>query len=253
MLPNQRLNTDRYRPSLRRNVQMAMNDTKETTCAYCGRARPETRDHVPPQNLFPKPRPSNMITVPCCEQCRDGWSDDDEYFRVAIVSAIGTHENPYAQEVYCALLRSISKPMKVGFASLVRESLMKVEVQTEAGLYLGVAPAIKVNKVRFDRVAQRIIRGLFFHEKGYPVPEGYEVGNRFYQFGFERMVKSLGNAPFAEQCVIGDSIFIYTFASCTDAPDCTVWLSVFFRGLPFIGYTTKPEEKSDRTLELDAG
>lgn len=230
-----------------------MNESGENICAYCGRAEPETMDHIPPQNLFPKPRPSNMITVPCCEGCRVGWSDDDEYFRVAIVSAIGTHENEYAQEVYRVLLRSMGKETKAGFASLIRKSLMKVEVQTEAGLYLGDVPAIKVNKKRCDRVAQRIIRGLFFHEKGHPVPEGYKVENRFYQFGFERIVKSLGNPPFVEQRVIGNSIFIYTFASCTGEPDCTIWLSVFFRGLPFIGYTIKPEEDSNKSPEPEAG
>ena len=214
---------------------------KSNICAYCGGLDPTTKDHIPPRNLFPKPRPSNLITVPCCKSCREGWSDDDEYFRAAIVSARETCKNKYAQQVNEKLLRSMYNPSKSGFANLIRSSLMEVDIQSKGGIYLGNAPAIKVKKLRFDRVAQRIIRGLFFYEKKYPLPKNYQVENRFYQFDFNDIVSSLGPAPFVELRMIGDNIFNYTFATCIDDPNSTVWLSVFFQGLPFMGYTFKPE------------
>ena len=189
-----------------------MTKKESDICAYCGSLNPSTKDHIPPRNLFPKPRPSNLITVPCCQTCREGWSDDDEYFRVAIVSAKETYENKYAQKVIEKLLRSMHNPSKIGFSNLVRSSLMGVDIQSQGGIYLGNAPAIKVKKLRFDRVAQTIIKGLFFYEKKHPLPENYEVENRFYQFNFNDVVSSLGPAPFEKLRVIGDNIFNYTFA-----------------------------------------
>src|SRR5208283_2514674 len=56
-------------------------------CLYCGRVRPLTRDDVPPKNLFPKPRPSNLITVPSCQKCNQSFMLDDEYFRLVIADA----------------------------------------------------------------------------------------------------------------------------------------------------------------------
>ena len=43
-------------------------------CVYCGRKRRLTLDHVPPQNLFAKPRPTP--TVPSCAPCNSGSSLD---------------------------------------------------------------------------------------------------------------------------------------------------------------------------------
>ena len=49
------------------------------TCAYCGNLA-TTRDHVPPQNLFPQPWTNDLITVPACKRCNNYPSRDDEYF-----------------------------------------------------------------------------------------------------------------------------------------------------------------------------
>lgn len=60
-------------------------------CYLCGATENLTRDHIPPKGLFPKPRPSNLYTVPCCEPCNNGASKADEYFRVAASSLINAH------------------------------------------------------------------------------------------------------------------------------------------------------------------
>ena len=54
-------------------------------CVYCGREAQLTSDHIPPKNLFPKPRPSNLITVPSCKRCNRSASKDDEYLRLVLV------------------------------------------------------------------------------------------------------------------------------------------------------------------------
>jgi hypothetical protein len=39
-------------------------------------------DHVPPKGLFPKPRPNNLIEVPCCFECNNKHSGFDERLRI---------------------------------------------------------------------------------------------------------------------------------------------------------------------------
>jgi len=56
------------------------------TCAICGSVGELNREHVPPKNLFLKPRPANTITVDLCEACNHGYHLDDEYFRVYVAA-----------------------------------------------------------------------------------------------------------------------------------------------------------------------
>ena len=61
-------------------------------CYLCRATENLTRDHVPPENLFPKPKPSNLITVPCCKTCNEGFSKLDEQFRAFVSSAANVTE-----------------------------------------------------------------------------------------------------------------------------------------------------------------
>ena len=67
----------------REHLKMKKRREKER-CAYCDRKRGSTRDHVPPQCVFLRPLPGNMITVPSCKKCQ-GSSEDDEYFSVLML------------------------------------------------------------------------------------------------------------------------------------------------------------------------
>ena len=50
------------------------------SCIYCGNTEDLTKDHIPPKTLFPKPRPSNLITVPCCKNCNGSFSLEKDLF-----------------------------------------------------------------------------------------------------------------------------------------------------------------------------
>ncbi|MFQ5853812.1 MAG: hypothetical protein ACE5JU_24910, partial [Candidatus Binatia bacterium] len=144
-------------------------------CGYCGREQRLTRDHVPPRSLFPEPRSADLITVPCCEQCRAGWSNDDEYFRTVVINAEQLYGDKLAAPVNDAMLRALSKTQKRRFSQMIIDSICEIPLETDSGIYLGCAPVLKFDQVRVNRVSQRIVHGLFFHEKGYPLPPDYEV------------------------------------------------------------------------------
>ena len=220
-----------------------MKRPEKNICAYCHTENPETRDHIPPQSFFPRPKPSNLITVPCCEGCRVEQSQDDEYFRLAIVSSSNVSDKQIVQPVMEAIHRSLRKPNKVGFSKLVNESLFEMDVHSKEGIYLGKSGAIKIDKARFDRVAERVIRGLFFHELGFPLPIKYKVTNIYSQFGFQDIEHLLGKVKFEEPRVIGKGVFWYTYAMTDEDPNSGVWLQKYYEGLPFIGFTTDPSRE----------
>ncbi len=215
---------------------MSKGSQKKGKCIYCGYEGFITRDHIPPQCFFPEPRPSNLITVPCCKKCHTKWSNDDEYFRAVIVSSINVDHDSNAQKINQALLRSMKNPNKKGFASMIRQSLAEVEVKTPSGIYLGKTPAIKVDKKRFDSVAKRILKGLYFYEKGHSIPKGYEVHNYFSQFAPDRsLMEILKTGRWSQPKIIGDNIFGYCYAVAEDNANIVVFQSKFYNGLDFYG------------------
>jgi len=60
-----------------------------TLCIYCGLKEGSTRDHVPPKCMFLAPIPNDiqLITVPCCEECRAGQQGDDAAARNFLISS----------------------------------------------------------------------------------------------------------------------------------------------------------------------
>ena len=53
-------------------------------CIYCLKKIADTKNHIPPQSIFDKPLPKNLISVPSCFECNNSASTDDEYFRIVI-------------------------------------------------------------------------------------------------------------------------------------------------------------------------
>lgn len=49
-------------------------------------------DHVPPEGLFLKPLPNNLIKVPCCWKCNNGHSAFDEKLRLVAAASFGCNE-----------------------------------------------------------------------------------------------------------------------------------------------------------------
>jgi len=56
-------------------------------CSYCGK-EPDTRDHIPSKILLDEPYPENLPVVPCCTQCNNDFSSDEEYFACLIECAL---------------------------------------------------------------------------------------------------------------------------------------------------------------------
>ena len=206
------------------------------TCVYCGNRKGTTRDHVPPKNLFPKPRP-DLITVPCCERCRQGQSLDDEYFvrMIAIRNDVGRH--PAIAPVIGAIHRSFTKPSKIRFTGALLRSMKKSPVYSKAGLYLGHAPSYDVDLQRLCRVIERTTRGLYFSEFKVRLPDDHEC-KTYALDGFSNdnpdVARLLAIALAGKQRTFGNDVFSFWVRQIEPA---TLWAFVVYGRVGFMALT----------------
>jgi hypothetical protein len=215
-------------------------------CVYCGEVRELTDDHIPPKNLFAKPRPNNLIEVPSCELCNGGASKDDEYFRLMLTLREDTFDHPEVQKVLPTVFRSLTKPNKVGFSKSLFQAIRIRELKTSSGLFLGQRPAYDVDLERLDRVAQRIVKGLFYRERGARLPNEYVV-SAYSASGLSNLTKDKKDYiitnivdPILLQTpkTIGNNVFTYRFMFSPEDPNVSAWHLIFYEKVAFLCFTT---------------
>ncbi len=122
-------------------------------CVYCGCAKADTADHVPPKLLFPVPRPSDLITVPCCRACNSSFQRDDQYLRAALLLRRDIADEPEAQAIMEAFFRSLERPQSYGFGKSFFDTMHMAEFRTTGGIYTGRIPARRGAGPRGARVS----------------------------------------------------------------------------------------------------
>jgi hypothetical protein len=122
-----------------------------------------TRDHVPPRGMFPKPLPTDLITVPSCHTCNSASSLDDEYFRL-VVSAC-SNDSPRSMVLLNQkiLPKAREKPL---LAKRFLKSCARVPEFSPGGIYVGQARAVTFERQRIQVVVNKIVRGLFLQHTG---------------------------------------------------------------------------------------
>lgn len=219
--------------------ELARANKHKRRCAYCDSTTDLTDDHIPPRCLFSKPRPSNLLTVPCCENCRTGWSNDDEHFAIAVSWSAWFHEAPKALEPGNRFLRGLRMPQKLAFLKHLQSQSREVSLGTPGGIFLGTTGAVLfLDRSRIDRVGGRIVRGLFFKEFGRIFPQSHKIDFRLDQFSNNHIVPEISQCPLPSRTYADDQ-FRYKFAATQEDPDCTAWFGDFYGTVKFVGITTR--------------
>jgi hypothetical protein len=191
---------------------------KEGECAYCGERRDLTEDHVPPQSLFGRPRPHNMIRVPSCSSCNGGFSKDDEYFQLVVKAGIDPKRFPKEIASSIETIKSLAKPRRLGFAVALYSNCRRNPAR------------LKIDQKRIGAVLYRIIRGLFYHLTEVRLAP-------VVTFDFISIIDSPKLAAEYETTIaalterlntIGDGVFRYAFLQDEPLSLATVWLMTFY-------------------------
>jgi hypothetical protein len=188
-------------------------------CTYCGKWRELTHDHVPPRCLFSKPRPSDLVTIPCCASCNGEMSKHDEYFRIAITTGIDAAQFPKESAESVRAINSLNRPSSRGFARTLLDS------------YERNPPRLRIRHDRIEIVLHRIARGLFYHHTNTRLPASIPFTCRLIA-GREK-IKPIGREMVSRLeknlRTIGQGNFRYAFER-FDVPERfgTNWLMRFY-------------------------
>jgi hypothetical protein len=135
-----------------------------STCYSCGVQPAPTREHVISKTLIPKPFPPNLLTVPSCAACNNSLSKDEEYLR----DRLSATAQGFKAGQWGATLRSIKIPQAHGKKMSLYGDMFRLSksVMTEDG---PSNIAIRIDKDRTERVAVKIVKGLFFSRFAMPL------------------------------------------------------------------------------------
>lgn len=219
-----------------------------TRCTYCD-ADATTHDHVPPRGLFPRPWPSDLITVPSCESCNGGASLDDELFRLSLVLREEVEAHPKASQVLQTAMRGLNRPERPALRQAILKSARNVERFSPGGIYLGNNKEYALPLKRIVEVSNRITRGLYFHHIGEPLPKEYTVDSRPAQclnlsddFALDSLLKLIGLIN-PQVFSVADGAFRYRFGICEDNPEASFWVFIFFDTLAYVAFTIPEVEQ----------
>ena len=199
---------------------------EEQSCYLCGGIA-DTRDHVPPRGIFSEPRPSDLITVPCCGKCNNQFSTEDEWFR----TLIGMHANlgDTAKQVTEKIAKKAAKSPRIGkqFKELVG-SFRKTLIGGSLFYTTEVAP----RPVRKQLI--RITKGLlckFYPEKkakdfewSVDFLDQLKMDNIFSDSRFQNL-KHLN---------IGQGAYQAKYEIASDRPDVGLWIHLFHNRVGFL-------------------
>ncbi len=218
---------------------------RQGACAICGSLGLLTRDHIPPEALFGKPLPCDLLTVQACRKCNGGASGDDEYFRNAICMSTYRGESRHGMVGSEKAIRSLQRSRR--HREEFERTATLVSVRSPNGEFERIGLGFSVDSERINSVIRRIFRGIFFHETAtvlpseYDIsvdtPESYERSDVETQSRMERTVlyplRNIESKSFAE------GMFLYKFAKPDEYSCVAVCWMVFYRTLPVLCLSAK--------------
>ncbi len=221
-----------------------MTSKSRPACIYCG-GNAKTRDHIPPKAFFPKPRPSDMLTVPSCAACNSGFQLDDEYAHMTLLARDDISDREAVQALIPQLLRSLERPEGKALPISIVKTARDFPIYTSDGVVAGTTAAYGISSTRMHRFAVRIVRGLFFTEMGYSVPTSHDVGAALFLEGRPAKHAEIGQfldgRPIQR---IGDGVFAYCWNIHPADEHTTVWMFSLYDRVGFGGLTSKRNDPS---------
>lgn len=231
-----------------------MQQSLSKVCVFCGETNNVTDDHVPPKNIFPPPRPNNLITVPACIKCNSIISKDEEYFRLKLCMNQEVGDHPDAKRNREIIFRSLYRQEAKGLRNSFMKDTRKVQLKTPGGLYLDKRYIFDVDTERIFRVVKKIIRGLYYHETGNRLDNNCEVdvhSNDTLSDNSPEILQDLQNKiliPLSNKTptIIGRQTFSYRFHIADENSYFSVWILTFYGNVNFLSFTGTQSDEYDK-------
>lgn len=207
-------------------------------CAICGVNEATTKDHIPPKNLYSKPRDNdiNLNTVPACEKCNNGSSSDDEVFKVLIGITTGEYQTS-PDKVIDSLAKTIGENGRI--AKQIFSSKREVYSQLD-GVIQRQAVAVTFDRESYNQVIRRVVRGLYWMETGIALLPEAKIrvfpGDELQIDLAKNLMELMHLLPLRK---LNKNTFLYRFIFSDDGED--IWgLQFFGRHTTFVFVQNKP-------------
>ena len=229
---------------------------KKKLCVYCRSPEDLTRDHIPPRSFFPAPRPTNLITVPCCAECHREFTKDDEYLRNLLIFVDGNEGHPAAEMLRGKGFRSLDDPNARGYSKSFFKNVNPGWVRYGNSM---IAPGatITLDDQRIEDFFCRMIVGLFWKETDKYLPDDYTVevvgsyDHRYMNWPVQQSVRRLQSEE--EPVNIGDGVFQYWWSWAEHAPSGEAhrsdWMLQFYEGTTFLCRVARFQESVNPSHE----
>jgi hypothetical protein len=197
------------------------------SCYLCNSTENLTKDHIPPKNLFPSPKPTNLITVWCCKQCNEKLSLIDESFRVFVSSVINRSkagERIWKDKVMESSFKRSPKLKQATIKSLVP---LETEINGIKIQQTGMTYPVKKTKDYLIRLTKGFIK-YFNPEIDYSNAK-FEINNIIPN---QQIVNMLYEKYFYVER--GDGVFRMWRMFVKDMGVKSLWVYVFYDGLMFM-------------------
>jgi hypothetical protein len=132
-----------------------------STCYMCS-AEETSREHAPPQCLFPEvcdigqDLRRNLITVPSCDEHNSKKSADDEFLRAVLLLA-AVDSNAIAKHQFLGKFLRGARRNSGAYSSFFTD---------EGSFASGKKRVLQLERDRFDKCIDHLARALFFHTFG---------------------------------------------------------------------------------------
>lgn len=231
---------------------------KKELCVYCHSPKDLTRDHIPPKSFFPAPRPTDLITVPCCSECNGESTENDEYLRNYLIFSTQCRGHWAARQLHESGLRSLEDPNAgefsspyLNFTDQYRPSFLVSTIATSYGA------TVAQDDERIEDVIERIVVGLFWIENDKYLPLDYTVDfvgsydPNYMNWPVQESVRRLQSGE--ESVNIGEGVFQYWWSRAEDAPPGEThrsdWVLKFYEGTTFLCRVARSQESSNPSAQ----
>lgn len=209
-------------------------------CVICSAQVATTVDHVPPKAIFPRPRPSNLITVPACAACNNEASTLDEAFKLYLGLHVGAFEDAATDEFFAQALRTFQHNRRLQRELLGRAA--PIPFIDDEGKRVGEGLAVLWNSDAHDKTIERIVRGLYFHHFGESLSPDTVVSPKWFR---EPHINFLPEGVNLASRTIGERQFSYSFARVEEQPQVSIWTFEFYQRHWSGAHTEMPGDPSD--------
>jgi hypothetical protein len=211
---------------------------KKTLCYLCGKPGADTKDHIPPRDIFPEKPTGQLITVPAHYDCNHRFHKEDELFRNLItVASTRTPQGYHAWKE--KVLPSWQK--NPGAKRDLQKRLTSVWIKDLVSGGLLRSPAVKQDVELVQRQIDRWTRGLYYHKFKQPMPPDWTINVEKLNPPEASLIPSLNQL--AREGIrplwvhVEPNVFSYTYITSEEGTHLGFAIFVFFNTEVYLGST----------------